>query len=120
MPNGDGTWGVVSETRQIIAPINVLPVTRGHLGLVDVLGPLVMKATATGKPGDPRNGISYPGTPTLQVTHQPGIQTLILDLSLQDLLGTNGLTSTSPASPPCHGRCASDGPRRHGLADRRR
>ena len=57
VPNGDGTWGVVSETRQIIAPVSLL----GTGITVDVLGPLVMKATATGKPGDPRNGISLPG-----------------------------------------------------------
>ena len=102
VPNGDGTFGVVSETRQIIAPINVLPVNiAGTSVIVEVLGPLVMKATATGKPGDPRNGISYPGTPTLRVrTITLGISTTILELSLQDLLGQNGLTIDVPGSPP--------------------
>ena len=64
VPNGDGTFGVVSETRQIIAPISLA----GTGITIDVVGPLVMKATATGKPGDPRNGISYPGTPTITVS----------------------------------------------------
>ncbi|MEA2844694.1 MAG: hypothetical protein QOJ69_2365 [Actinomycetota bacterium] len=89
VPNGDGTWGVVSETRQIIAPISLA----GTGITVDVLGPLTMKATATGKPGDPRNGISYPGTPTLRVSLNA---IPLVDLSLQDLLGTNGLTVNLP------------------------
>lgn len=98
VPNGDGTFGVVSESRQIIAPINLLPVNvAGTSIVVEVLGPLVMKATATGKPGDPRNGISYPGTPTLRVrTITLGISTSIIDLSLQDLLGSGGLNLPIP------------------------
>ncbi len=98
VPNGDGTFGVVSESRQIIAPINLLPVNvAGTSIIVEVLGPLTMKATATGKPGDPRNGISYPGTPTLRVrTITLGISTNIIDLSLQDLLGSGGLNLPIP------------------------
>ncbi len=89
VPNGDGTWGVVSETRQIIAPISLA----GTGITVDLVGPLVMKATATGKPGDPRNGISYPGTPTITVALNA---IPLISLSLQDLLGQNGLTINLP------------------------
>ncbi len=89
VPNGDGTFGVVSETRQIIAPISLA----GTGITVDVVGPLTMKATATGKPGDPRNGISYPGTPTLTISLN---NIPLISLSLQDLLGQNGLTVDLP------------------------
>lgn len=83
-PNGDGTFAVVTEVRSIIAPISVA----GTGITIDIVGPLVVRATATGKPGDPRNGITYPGTPTLTVklSNVP-----LISLSLQDLLGQNGL-----------------------------
>lgn len=88
LPNGDGTFGMVSETRLHVAPISVgvisgaLPVSIG----IQVLGPLTIRYIATGKPGGAR--IEYPGTPTLRVTLG---STTLLDLSLQQLLGTNGL-----------------------------
>jgi hypothetical protein len=90
VPNGDGTFGVVSETRQIIAPIALV----GTGITVDVVGPVTMKATATGKPGDPRNGISYPGTPAVTVSLN-GIPVLG-PIKLQDILGPNGLVVDIP------------------------
>lgn len=88
IPNGDGTFGLVAETRLHVAPISVgvvsgaLPVTVS----IEVLGPLVMRTIATGKPGGAR--IEYPGTPTLRVR----LNNLdIVNLSLQSLLGQGGL-----------------------------
>lgn len=92
-PNGDGTFGVVTEVRSIIAPISVA----GTGVTIDVVGELIVRATATGKPGDPRNGITYPGTPVLSVNFN-GVPVLP-PISLQSLLGQNGLTLAVPPAP---------------------
>ncbi|MGQ0744369.1 MAG: hypothetical protein ACT4OS_08565 [Acidimicrobiales bacterium] len=88
VPNGDGTFGVVSETRQTVAPIEVLGAALPIAAAVsiEVAGELVLRATATGKPGGAK--IEYPGTPVLTVK-LAGVQ--LLSLSLQDLLGQGGL-----------------------------
>ena len=52
VPNGDGTYGVVAESQAVIAPISVA----GTGITIDVAGPIGFRVTATGKPGDPRNG----------------------------------------------------------------
>ncbi len=59
VPNGDGTYGVVAESQAIVAPVSVA----GTGITIDIAGPIGFRTTATGKPGDPRNGVVYTGTP---------------------------------------------------------
>ncbi len=52
IPNGDGTFGLVSETRQHVAPISVGAPVLGVAPLsIEVVGEFVMRTIATGKPG---------------------------------------------------------------------
>ncbi|MEA2931735.1 MAG: hypothetical protein QOI56_520 [Actinomycetota bacterium] len=89
IPNGDGTYGVREESEAIIAPISVA----GTSITIDVAGPVGFTVTATGKPGDPRNGVVITESPVITVA--AGGPPL-LSLSLQDLLGSNGLTVDLP------------------------
>jgi hypothetical protein len=82
LPNGDGTFGVVSETRQTLAPVSLL----GGLLTVEVLGEWALRAVATGQPGGAR--IEYaplgagPSTPVVRVNG--------IELTLQQLVGSGG------------------------------
>ncbi|HVM15089.1 MAG TPA: hypothetical protein VM287_12290 [Egibacteraceae bacterium] len=81
--NGDGTYGVVSETRQKIAPVSLL----GGLVTVELLGEWVLRAAATGKPGGARIDYAPVGAgPTTTVVRVNG-----LDVTLQQLLGPSGV-----------------------------
>lgn len=87
-PNGDGTFGMVAETRLHVAPISLL---NGAL-TIQVAGPLIMRTIATGKPGGAR--IEYPGTPVLSIS-AAGVP-VVAPISLQSLLGQNGLVVNVP------------------------
>ena len=90
VPNGDGTYGVVAESQAIVAPVSVA----GTGITIDIAGPIGFRVTATGKPGDPRNGVIYTGTP---VHHgQPATASRCSSLSLQDLLGSGGVNLPIP------------------------
>ncbi len=53
-PNGDGTFGLVSETHQHLVPISVgAPVAGINPLTIQVDGDFVMRLTASGKPGRP-------------------------------------------------------------------
>lgn len=109
LANGDGTFGVVSETRQTVAPIAV-----GTTGItVEVAGEFGLKATATGKPGGAK--VEYTGNPVLTVKSGP---TTLVQLTLQQLLGQNGLSLPIPplltvtlGTPPRALGAASGAPR---------
>jgi LPXTG-motif cell wall-anchored protein len=87
IPNGDGTFGVVSETRQTIAPVSLI----GGAVTLELLGEWALRAIATGKPGGAR--IEYapvgagPSTPVATLT-VGGTQ--VLELTFQDIFGTSG------------------------------
>jgi hypothetical protein len=49
-PNGDGTYGLVAETRQILAPVTLAGIAGLPLVTVEFLGEWVLRSTATGKP----------------------------------------------------------------------
>ena len=93
--NGDGTFGVVSETRQTVAPITVLssPLTGV---LIEVAGEFGLRVVATGKPGGA--SAAYTGNPVITVSNiVGGVATPILGpVSLQDILGPAGLTVDLP------------------------
>ena len=91
--NGDGTFGVVSETHQQVAPINLL---NGAI-TIELLGEWVLRTTATGKPGGAK--VEYapvgagPQTPVLRLKLFNNPPTT---LNLQNLLGPNGLDLSIP------------------------
>lgn len=93
--NGDGTFGVVSETLQTVAPISLLS-TAGTGLLVEVAGEFGIRVTATGKPGGAT--ATYVGNPVLTVsTTLLGIPTPILGpVTLSSLLGSGGLNLPVP------------------------
>ena len=94
IPNGDGTFGLVSETRQHIAPIGVIntPLTQLGGGLtIEVAGEFGLRATATGKPGGA--SVEVLGNPVLTISLG---DTELLRLELSDLLGENGLQVDLP------------------------
>lgn len=65
IPNGDGTYGLVSETHQILAPITLIPAIAGlPLLTVEFAGEWVLRSTATGKPGGAKVDYAPGGDPT--------------------------------------------------------
>ena len=92
IPNGDGTFGLVSETRQHVAPVGILntAITGGVL-TVEVAGEFGLRVTATGKPGGA--SVEFLGNPVLTIG-VGGTEALRLELS--DLLGETGLQLDVP------------------------
>lgn len=88
IPNGDGTFGVVSETRQTIAPVSLL----GGAITLELLGEWALRAIATGKPGPDGARVEYapvgagPTTPVVSLTIG-GLPTVI---TAQQLFGPGG------------------------------
>jgi len=66
IPNGDGTYGLVSETHQILAPITLVPGIGGLPATLSVefAGEWVLRSTATGKPGGAKVDYAPGGDPT--------------------------------------------------------
>jgi hypothetical protein len=65
IPNGDGTYGLVSETHQILAPITLIAGIAGLPVLsVEFAGEWVLRSTATGKPGGAKVDYAPGGDPT--------------------------------------------------------
>ena len=93
IPNGDGTFGLVSEVRQIAAPVSILNTALGPTLLVEVAGEFGLRATATGKPGGAK--IEYLGNPIITIRTAGGVPVLG-PISLSDLLGQDGLTIDLP------------------------
>ncbi len=92
IPNGDGTYGVVSETRQTVAPISLLSTVPGTGLLIEVAGEFGLRAVATGKPGGA--SVTALGTPVLTVSSVvAGVTLPILGpITLQQVVGAAGLT----------------------------
>ena len=96
--NGDGTIGLVTEVHEILAPVTIgqAPVTGTPLLTIKVLGEIVMRTTATGKPGGAK--VEYTGDPLIVITGPTGNQ--ILSLTLQQLVGQGGLNLDVPPISP--------------------
>ena len=89
IPNGDGTFGVVSETRQTVAPITLLGDLNTGL-ILEVAGEFGLKATATGKTSGSK--VEYIGNPVVTIkTVTAGVEVTVLQLTLQQLIGNQGL-----------------------------
>ncbi|MEO7836964.1 MAG: hypothetical protein ABIS21_04925 [Acidimicrobiales bacterium] len=90
--NGDGTFGVVSETRQTVAPITLLGTVPGTGLLIEVAGEFGIRATATGKPGGA--SVVSIGTPVLTVSTLAPLLApvpIIGPVVLQQVVGAAGL-----------------------------
>ena len=91
--NGDGTFGIVSETHQQVLPISLFD---GQI-TIELLGEWVLRTTATGKPGGAK--VEYapvgagPQTPVLRLKLFGGVP---LTFNLQQLLGPKGLDLSIP------------------------
>jgi hypothetical protein len=100
-PNNDaaGTWGVVSEVHETIAPVTLFKGTVNEV-TIEALGEWVLRATSTGSgstityaPG----GSVTPTTPVLRILQPNGSPAVTTILTLQQLLGNTGLQI--PANP---------------------
>jgi hypothetical protein len=96
VPNGDGTFGVVSETRQTVAPISLLSTTVGTGLLVEIAGEFGLRTVATGKPGGA--SVTALGTPVLTVsTVIAGVAVPVLGpVTLQQVVGAAGVSLSLP------------------------
>ena len=90
IPNGDGTFGLVSETRQHIAPIGIANSVLGDTITIEVAGEFGLRVTATGKPGGA--SVETLGNPIVTI----GVGGNVLQLTLSDLLGESGLNIPLP------------------------
>ncbi len=90
IPNPDGSFGLVSETHQIVAPISLLNTPLGPTLTIEVAGEFILRSTATGIAGDPRNGVTYPGNPLITIKGPLGVP--LLSVSLSSVLGPTGVT----------------------------
>ncbi|HET9443912.1 MAG TPA: hypothetical protein VFO65_11350, partial [Acidimicrobiales bacterium] len=91
--NGDGTFGVVSETHQQVLPISLL---NGQI-TIELLGEWVLRATATGRPGGAKVEYAPVGAgPETAVLRIKLFANPPLTLKLQQLLGDDGLDLSIP------------------------
>lgn len=95
--NGDGSFALVSETRQTFAPVTLFEGTPQEFTL-ELLGEWVLRAVATGRAGGAavEYGPDHPGastTPVVRITS--GGRTT--ELTFEDVIGAEGVVT--PANP---------------------
>jgi LPXTG-motif cell wall-anchored protein len=90
-PNGDGTFGVGSITRMVVAPVTLFANTPNQFS-IEVAGPIALRVEASGKPGGAK--VSYlpetNGNAPVVTIHPPG-GAAAQTLGLNDILGKTGL-----------------------------
>ncbi|MDQ6838049.1 MAG: hypothetical protein M3137_06865 [Actinomycetota bacterium] len=96
IPNPDGSFGLVSEVHQIVAPITLLNTPAGPTISIEAAGEFILRSTSTGIPGDPRNGITYPGNPLITIKGPLGVVLPPTPIHLSDILGPTGITIDIP------------------------
>src|SRR4051794_12638950 len=89
VPNGDGTFGLQSETHETVAPVTLFKGTANEIR-IELLGEWILRSTATGKPGGASvtyapAGNPTPTTPLITITPPGGAPQIIL--KTQDLFG---------------------------------
>lgn len=95
-PNGDGTFAVVSETRQTIAPVSLL----GGAVTLELLGEWALRAIATGK-SDGSSRVEYAPVgagPTTNVATLT-IGATVVNITTQQLFGPGGLDLGAALGP---------------------
>ena len=115
-PDGkaDGTFGVVSETRQILAPVTLADSAETNQGAltIDIAGTWVLKVTATGKgPATVEYGVEGLGTdvPVIRFL-QDGVPIEGAELTLDMIFGDEGFT-LPPELAPLLGLAIAEQPR---------
>jgi hypothetical protein len=98
-PQGDGTFAVVSETHEELAPVTLFKGMEGAELRIDVGGEWILRTVSTGKPGGSfveyaPAGEATPTTPLVTIT-PPGGQAQII-LKTQDLFGPDAIPTQIP------------------------
>lgn len=89
--NGDGTFGLVSETHETIAPVRLVD---GHV--IEFLGEWVLRVTSTGKPGG--TSVFYgPGTVN---NDTPILRVINPDNTVQEILKFQDIFTPGPLPVP--------------------
>lgn len=114
--NGDGTYGLVAETRSTFAPINI---ARGGPSpapkvIIEILGEWIFRATATGKsPGTieqtvrmPTGEAATPTTTVIRISTNGG--TSFTDITFQQLFTASGFVIPAPLAPIIQGAIGED------------
>jgi hypothetical protein len=98
IPNGDGTYGLVTESHQILAPLSLLGVAGLPLVTIEFAGEWVLRSTATGKAGGSKVEYAPSGaeTSTTKVITVKAAGTEVASLTTQQLLGQKGLVVDIP------------------------
>src|SRR5262249_9521997 len=102
VPNSNGTFGLMSETRETIAPVTLLGNNSGvgpaRTITIEFLGEWVLRAIASGYSSESKvfygPGTVNPQSPVLSIIDSTNAITRVLNL--QDLLGNNGLDIPVP------------------------
>jgi len=102
IPNGDGSYGLVTETHQILAPVTLIPGIAGIPILsVEFAGEWVLRSTATGisKPGGAKVDYAPGGDPTstTKVLTIKAAGAVVQSFTTQEFLSQKGLPITLPA-----------------------
>ena len=88
MPNGDGSFGLVAETRQTLAPVTIFGGTAQSV-IVEVLGEVSLRVAASGKPGGSTirygpTGDPAPSAPILRI----GVGDAVIQLTVAQVFGS--------------------------------
>ncbi|HVE95271.1 MAG TPA: hypothetical protein VNB24_10135 [Acidimicrobiales bacterium] len=96
VPNADGSFGLLSEVRETIAPVTLFKGAANQL-TIEVLGEWVLRAVATGSAGPANEKLFYgpadttPQTPILRITNGLTAPTTTV-LTFQQVFGAAGFT----------------------------
>jgi hypothetical protein len=97
-PNGDGTYGLVTETHQTLAPVVLLNGVTGPLVSLTFGGEWILRSTATGKAGGSKVEYAPGGSPTsttpVLTLAIAGVPTL--SLTTQEILTQKGFVLPLP------------------------
>jgi len=97
-PNSNGTYGLVTETHQILAPVTLFTGTPLPIVTIETAGEWVLRSTATGLPGGAKVEYAPEGsiTPTTKVITVKLAGNEIASLTSQQLLTSKGLVVPIP------------------------
>jgi len=99
IPNGDATYGLVTETHQILAPVNLGGVAGVPLVTIEFAGDWVLRSTATGQAGGAKVDYAPGGDPSSKTVVLTIKAAGILNqtFTTQQVLDQKGLAITLPA-----------------------